>query len=104
MSLHTRFTERFGVEQPIVSAPMDLVSTARLATAVSRAGGLGLIGGGYGDEEWLSRELAAAAGTRVGCGFITWSIDGDPIDIALAHEPAAIFLSFGEAGRFLAHI
>ena len=45
MTLHTRFTERFGIEHPIVSAPMDLVSTAELATAVSRAGGLGLIGG-----------------------------------------------------------
>jgi nitronate monooxygenase len=104
MTLHTRFTERFGIEHPIVSAPMDLVSTARLATAVSRAGGLGLIGGGYGDEEWLSRELAAAAGTRVGCGFITWSIDADLIDIALAHEPAAIFLSFGEAGPYVEQI
>jgi nitronate monooxygenase len=104
MTLHTRFTERFGVEHPIVSAPMDLVSTAELATAVSRAGGLGLIGGGYGDEEWLSRELGAAAGTRVGCGFITWSIDAGLLDIALSHEPAAIFLSFGDAGPYVEQI
>src|SRR3712207_2472841 len=104
MTLHTRFTERFGIDHPIVSAPMDLVSTAQLATAVSRAGGLGLIGGGYGNEDWLSRELAAAAGTRVGCGFITWSIDADLIDIALAHEPAALFLSFGDAGPYVEQI
>jgi nitronate monooxygenase len=104
MTLHTRFTERFGIEHPIVSAPMDLVSTARLATAVTRAGGLGLIGGGYGDRDWLSRELAAAAGTRVGCGFITWSIDASHIDIALSHQPAAIFLSFGDAGPYVEQI
>jgi nitronate monooxygenase len=104
MTLHTRFTERFGIEHPIVSAPMDLVSTAELATAVSRAGGLGLIGGGYGDKDWLSRELAAAAGTRVGCGFITWSIDASHIDTALAHEPAAIFLSFGNARPYVEQI
>ena len=104
MSLHTRFTERFGIEHPIVSAPMDVVSTAALATAVSRAGGLGLIGGGYGDKDWLSRELAAAAGTPVGCGFITWSIDASHIDIALAHEPAAIFLSFGDASPYVGQI
>ena len=48
MTLHTRFTERFGIEHPIVSAPMDVVSTAELATAVSRAGGLGLVGSGHG--------------------------------------------------------
>jgi nitronate monooxygenase len=104
MTLHTRFTERFGIEHPIVSAPMDLVSTAELATAVSRAGGLGLIGGGYGDRDWLSRELAAAAGTRVGCGFITWNIDASHIDLALAHEPAAVFLSFGDAGPYVERI
>jgi nitronate monooxygenase len=104
MTLHTRFTERFGIEHPIVSAPMDLVSTAQLATAVSRAGGLGLIGGGYGDQDWLRRELSAAAGTPVGCGFITWNIDASHIDIALAHEPAAIFLSFGDAGPYVERI
>ena len=104
MTLHTRFTERFGIDHPIVSAPMDLVSTAELATAVSRAGGLGLIGGGYGDKDWLRRELTAAAGTRVGCGFITWSIDASHIDLALSHEPAAIFLSFGDASPYVEQI
>jgi nitronate monooxygenase len=104
MTLHTRFTERFGIEHPIVSAPMDVVATAELASAVSRAGGLGLIGGGYGDKDWLSRELTAAAGTRVGCGFITWKIDASLIDIALSHQPAAIFLSFGDAGPYVEQI
>ncbi len=104
MTLHTRFTERFGIEHPIVSAPMDLVSTAGLATAVSRAGGLGLIGGGYGDAEWLRRELAAAEGTRVGCGFITWSIDAGILDVTLSHEPTAIFLSFGDASPYVEQI
>jgi nitronate monooxygenase len=68
---------------------------------VSRAGGLGLIGGGYGDVEWLGRELAAAAGTRVGCGFITWKVDARLVDLALAHRPAALFLSFGDAGPYV---
>jgi nitronate monooxygenase len=104
MTLHTRFTERFGIEHPIVSAPMDVVSTAELATAVSRAGGLGLIGGGYGDKDWLRRELTAAAGTRIGCGFITWNIDASHIDLALAHQPAVLFLSFGDAGPYVDQI
>jgi nitronate monooxygenase len=104
MTLRTRFTERFGIEHPIVSAPMDVVSTAELATAVSRAGGLGLIGGGYGDREWLSRELGAASGTRVGTGFITWNTDAGLIDLALAHEPAVVFLSFGDAGRYVERV
>ena len=55
---------------------MDLVADARLTAAVSAAGGLGLLGGGYGDEAWLARELdaLAAVGARFGVGFITWSL------------------------------
>ena len=45
---------------------------------MSRAGGLGLIGGGYGDADWLEREFAAAGNARVGCGFITWSLAKKP--------------------------
>ena len=35
------------------------VSGGRLAAPVSKAGGLGLIGGGYGDADWLMREFNA---------------------------------------------
>ena len=44
----TRLTDRLGIAHPIVSAPMALASGGALAAAVSRAGGLGLIGGGEG--------------------------------------------------------
>lgn len=101
MALHNRLTERLGIEHPIVSAPMDIVASAPLATAVTGAGGLGLVGGGYGDEAWLRKELSAAAGTRVGCGFITWNIDASIVDVALAHQPAALFLSFGDASPYV---
>lgn len=104
MALHTRLTEQFGIEHPILSAPMDIVSCAALATAVTRAGGLGLIGGGYGDEAWLRQELTAAAGTRVGCGFITWNIDERIVDVALASGPAALFLSFGDVSPYVDRI
>jgi hypothetical protein len=43
----------------------------RRAAAVTAAGGLGIIGGGYGDGDWLDRDFAAAGNSRVGCGFIT---------------------------------
>jgi nitronate monooxygenase len=51
---------------------MGGVAGGRLAADVTAAGGLGLIGGGYGDAEWLDQEFAAAGNARVGCGFITW--------------------------------
>jgi nitronate monooxygenase len=98
MTLRTRLTERLGIAHPVLLAPMGGVSGGALAAAVSAAGGLGLIGGGYGDSEWVERQFAAAGNQRVGCGFITWSLERRPevLDEALAHRPAAVMLSFGD--------
>ena len=71
MTISTRLTERLGVTHPVMLAPMDLVADGKLAAAVTRAGGFGIIGGGYGDEAWLTREMNAAGDARVGVGFIT---------------------------------
>ena len=98
MRLKTRLTEKLAIEHPILLAPMNVMAGGRLAAAVSKAGGLGLIGGGYGDADWLATQFAAAGDTRVGCGFITWSMAREPklLDQALAQGPAALMLSFGE--------
>jgi nitronate monooxygenase len=100
--LPTRLTDLFGIEQPIMLAPMALVSGGRLAAAVTRAGGLGLIGGGYPDAEWLQSQIDRAEGARVGYGFITWSLARNPgvLDVALERGPAAVMLSFGELQPF----
>jgi len=62
--ISTRLTERFGIRHPIVYAPMALVTGGALAAAVSRAGGLGIVGGAYagtvGGEPDLETELALA--------------------------------------------
>ena len=95
--MRTRLTERLSIAHPVVLAPMGTVAGGRLAAAVTAAGGLGLIGGGYGDAEWLAREFAAAGNARVGCGLITWSLARAPDLLAevLRRAPAAIMLSFG---------
>ena len=56
VSIRTLLTEKFGLEYPIVSAPMGSVAGGRLAASVSNAGALGLVGGGYGDPDWLRAE------------------------------------------------
>src|SRR3954463_13889547 len=106
MRLRTRLTERFDIEHPIISAPMGMIAGGRLAAAVSNAGGLGLIGGGYGDGGWLEREFSAAGNARIGCGFITWSLAQRPelLDQVLARKPAAVMLSFGPVAGFAAQI
>jgi nitronate monooxygenase len=106
MRLRTRLTERFNIEHPIISAPMGMIAGGRLAAAVSNAGGLGLIGGGYGDAGWLEREFSAAGNAKVGCGFITWSLAQRPelLDQVLSRQPAAVMLSFGPVAAFAAQI
>lgn len=98
MSISTRLTELLGVKHPILLAPMDVVADGRLAATVTRAGGFGIIGGGYGDEAWLTREMDAAGDARVGVGFITWSMAKQPrvLDLVLERRPPAITLSFGD--------
>lgn len=98
MALTTRLTERLGLAHPLLSAPMAFAAGGRLASAVSAAGGLGLIGGGYGDAAWLDRELGLVEPGRFGCGFITWSLVRQPalLDQVLARGPKAILLSFGD--------
>ena len=98
MSITTRLTERLGVRHPIMLAPMDVVADGRLAASVSLAGGFGIIGGGYGDEAWLTREMDAAGDARVGVGFITWSMARQPrlLDLVLERRPPAVMLSFGD--------
>jgi nitronate monooxygenase len=106
MAIRTRLTERLNIEHPILNAPMSRSAGGRLAAAVTAAGGLGLIGGGYADPEWLPREFAEAGNARVGCGFITWSLARKPhlLDQVLGHSPAAIMLSFGSPLPFAQRI
>jgi nitronate monooxygenase len=106
VALQTRLTARLGIKHPILLAPMGSIAGGRLAGAVSAAGGLGLIGGGYGETSWLEQEFAAAGDQRVGCGFITWSLAKQPelLDLALEHDPVALMLSFGDPRPFAARI
>lgn len=98
----TELTTRLGIEHPILLAPMGDSAGGRLAAAVSRAGGLGLIGGGYADPGWLEPQLEAAGDARVGVGFITFALDERPDTLALALEraPVAVQLSFGDPGPY----
>ena len=43
MAFKTRITERLGIEHPIVQGGMQGVGTSELASAVSNAGGLGIL-------------------------------------------------------------
>lgn len=98
VTLSTAITELFGIRHPILLAPMGDSAGGHLAAAVSAAGALGLIGGGYADPSWLETEIEHASGASVGIGFITFALDERPDTLALALDanPLAIQLSFGD--------
>jgi nitronate monooxygenase len=90
-----------GLDVPIVNAPMGGAAGGRLAAAVSRAGGLGMIGmGSSATAEVLRRELAAlgALDRPFGIGLVHWVMTGQPelFETALGARPALLSVSFGE--------
>ena len=104
MAIRTPVTELFDLTYPIVLAPMGFVSGGELAAAVSNAGGLGVVGGGYGDPEWLARELeivTSATRRPWGVGLITWSATTEAVELALSYRPAVFFLAFGDPRPFI---
>jgi nitronate monooxygenase len=106
MTIKTPLCSLLDIVHPVLLAPMAGIAGGSLAAAVSGAGGLGLIGGGYGDREWLERQFEAAGNARVGVGFITWSLTRNPVllDMVLERKPAAIFLSFGDPRPYVENV
>src|SRR5262245_23960919 len=99
MTLRTPFTESFSLRHPIALAPMGGSAGGALAAAVSKAGGLGLVGGGPSDAGWLYRELRIGAERTAGpwgVGFLSWAADAGAVERALAYRPSAVMLSFGD--------
>ena len=99
MSLRTSFTELLGLRLPIALAPMGGSAGGALTAAVSNAGGLGLLGGGNGDRDWLARELPIVTGGTDrpwGVGFQSWSAARGTVEWALEYQPSAVMLSFGD--------
>jgi nitronate monooxygenase len=99
VALRTAFTELFGLRHPVALAPMGGSAGGALTSAVSAAGGLGLLGGGSGDADWLARELPIAASGAAGpwgVGFQSWAVGADTVERALEYRPDAVMLSFGD--------
>ena len=56
--LRTRVTDLLGVDYPIVQAPMGYIARAQLASAVSNAGGLGIIETSSGQLDQVRDEIS----------------------------------------------
>jgi len=94
----------FGLDHPVMSAPMARHSGGTLAAAVSVAGGLGSFGGiTVEGPEWIRRQVDLVrerTDRPFAIGFITafLGFSGTLFDAALAARPEAIALSFSDPG------
>jgi len=53
----TRITEMLGIDYPIIQAPMGWIARSQLASAVSNAGGLGIIETSSGELDQVREEI-----------------------------------------------
>lgn len=99
--LATDWSRSLRLAAPLVNAPMGGVAGGRLASAVTAAGGLGMIGvGSAGSVESLQREVAIPArdGQAFGIGLLDWAVAREPrlLEAALEASPVLISVSFGD--------
>jgi enoyl-[acyl-carrier protein] reductase II len=99
----TRITRMFGIRFPIIQAGMVWTAGSKLAVAVSRAGGLGLIGAGSMKPEVLRDQIRSAneaTSSPVGVNVPLSRGDAeDLLNVAIAEGVRIIFTSSGHPGR-----
>jgi nitronate monooxygenase len=99
----TRITDILGLAYPIIQAPMALVATAPLATAVSAAGGLGSLGTSVMNAEQVAAQVARVRAATAAPFSLNFFVHRPPRtgDAAFARmrqrlEPYRVELGLGE--------
>lgn len=108
MNFRNRITELFGIEKPIIQAGMIWVSGYRLASAVSNAGGLGLIGAGSMYPEVLEDQIIKCKQNTdkpfgVNLPLLYPDIEKH-ITTIIKHEVPIVFTSAGNPKTWTSHL
>ena len=105
---HNKVADLFGIHYPIIQAGMIWVSSWKLASAVSNAGGLGLIGAGSMYPETLREHIQkckAATGKPFGVNVPLLYPEIDKImDIVVAEGVKIVFTSAGNPATWTAFL
>ena len=79
--LRTWLTDRFGLQIPVIAAPMGGAASASFAAAVSRSGALGMVAAGSratGESVREQLREAASGGVPYGVGVLGWVVARQP--------------------------
>ena len=100
----TRITELLGVEHPIVQAPMGWIARAQLASAVSNAGGLGIIETSSGQLDEVKEEIRKMRdltdkpfGVNIAQAFVK---DPNIVDFVVGQDIKFVTTSAGDPAKY----
>ena len=108
MSIHNRVTALLGVKHPIIQAPMGWIARARLASAVSNAGGMGIIETSSGDLAAIRDEIRRMHeltdkpfGVNIALSYVR---DSSIIDFVVEQGVRFVTTSAGDPARYCAQL
>ena len=106
--MNSKITKLFGIEYPIIQGGMIWCSGWELASAVSNAGGLGLIGAGSMSPDILRqhiRKCKAATDKPFGVNVpILFSYADEQINVLIEEEVKIVFTSAGNPKKYTAFL
>jgi enoyl-[acyl-carrier protein] reductase II len=108
MPIRNRITEILGVDYPIVQAPMGWIARAQLASAVSNAGGLGIIETSSGRLDEVREEIRKMRaltdkpfGVNIAQAFVR---DPDIVSFVIDQGVKFVTTSAGDPRRYCAEL
>jgi enoyl-[acyl-carrier protein] reductase II len=94
-----KLTKLLNIKYPIIQGGMAGVSESTLVSAVSNAGGLGVIGSGFASPEWLDEEIKKTESLTdrpFGVNLLMQNPGADElVAVAIEHKVAAVFTGGG---------
>ncbi|NWH09118.1 MAG: nitronate monooxygenase [Alphaproteobacteria bacterium] len=104
MNFDNRLTRLLGVKVPIVQAPMGWIARAQLASAVSNAGGMGIIETSSGELDQIKLEIAKMReltdkpfGVNIAQAFVR---DPGIVDFVIAQGIKFVTTSAGDPAKY----
>lgn len=91
--MKTRITELLGISYPVIQGGMAWVATHELASAVSNAGGLGIIGAGGAPASWVKEQIQKAkqeTDKPFGVNLMLMNPEADAIAEVIAEEKVRV--------------
>lgn len=103
--MKTRITELLGIEHPLIQGGMAWVAEYHLASAVSEAGGLGIIGAGGAPAEFVReqiRKVRTVTDKPFGLNIMLMNPEADAIALVAAEEGVKVVTTgAGNPGKYM---